>query len=87
MQEMSVAYESLAEDKKFVRRPARGYNLPSFYPCNLSLLKLLYIYNNENQHFRYMITLEAYIKDLRAHGRSYLNTQKALDDLNIYHAA
>lgn len=34
-----------------------------------------------------MSTLESYIKDLRAHGRLYFTTQKALADLGISHAA
>lgn len=42
--------------------------------------------NDENKHFEYMSTLETYIKDLRAHGRSYFTTQKALSDLGISHA-
>lgn len=42
--------------------------------------------NDENKHFRYMTTLEAYVKDLRAHGRSYFTTQKALSDLGVSHA-
>ncbi|MBP9674331.1 MAG: type IV toxin-antitoxin system AbiEi family antitoxin [Bacteriovoracaceae bacterium] len=32
-----------------------------------------------------MVTLETYIKDLRAHGRSAFTTQKALSDLGISH--
>lgn len=33
-----------------------------------------------------MPTLETYIKDLRAHGRSYFTTQKAMSDLGVSHA-
>ncbi|MDP3445219.1 MAG: type IV toxin-antitoxin system AbiEi family antitoxin domain-containing protein, partial [Ignavibacteria bacterium] len=46
---------------------------------------LSYTQNNEINHFNYMITLETYIKDLRAHGRGYFTAQKALSDLGISH--